>query len=332
LPGFPADDHELRTGPWRMLGTRAAVAADGADLLLKAFSQHAHGCRLAHAVSDHEGTIIGTYVSEFGAVGDGRADDSAAVQAAIDAAHGDGGGRVVLAAGHSYRCGSIELKSHIELHLEPGSRLVAATRIEEFSRRVVVGALAGGVSAHSDATTAALIWALDASDVSITGSGVVDGSAHAYVAEPGSQIHRMTNARPFPVFLIGCTRVTITGVRFVDSALWTVRLSGCHVVEISAIRIDNDMRVPNADGIDLDHCTRVQVIGCDIRCPDDGISLKTTDEFLGYGPTEDVVISSCTIESMSTAITLGVDAERPIRNVVVTGCVCAIPTAGCPCR
>ncbi len=248
-------------------------------------------------------------------------DDTAAIQAEIDAAAATGGGRVTLQAGRTYYCGSLRLRSGIELHLEPGSRLVAAARIDQFAKRFVVGALASGVSADSSEATAALLWAEDAEDVSVTGSGVIDGSAHAYVLADRGDIFRMSNARPFPLFFIGCRRVTLSGVRFVDAALWTVRLSGCDGVTIVGLRIDNDMRVPNADGIDIDHCRRVQIIGCDVRCPDDGISLKTTDEFARFGACEDVVITGCTIESGSTAVTLGVDTECPIRNVVVSSCV-----------
>ncbi|MFB9237617.1 glycoside hydrolase family 28 protein [Plantactinospora siamensis] len=256
----------------------------------------------------------------FGATGDGQTDDTHAVQAAVDAAAARGGGRVVLLPGDAYRCGSIELKSNVELHLAAGSRLVAATDPADYSRTFRVGALAAGESTGSRVANGALIWAEGASDVAITGTGTIDGSAPAYVRGEGDGIYRMDPSRPFPVILIGCTGVLLRDVRLVDAALWTVRLSGCVDVHIDGIRIANDMRVPNADGIDIDHCKRVRVVGCDIRCPDDGICLKTTDEFAGFGGTSDVLVTACAIESRSTAITIGVETDRPIRNVVVTGC------------
>ena len=49
-----------------------------------------------------------------------------AIQAAIDAVHRAGGGRVSLAAGVRYRSGTINLRSRIELHLEMGAELVAS--------------------------------------------------------------------------------------------------------------------------------------------------------------------------------------------------------------
>lgn len=56
-------------------------------------------------------------VTDYGAKGDGKNLDSKAINAAITTAADNGGGRVIVPAG-SYLCGSIRLKSNIELHLE----------------------------------------------------------------------------------------------------------------------------------------------------------------------------------------------------------------------
>ena len=55
-------------------------------------------------------------VEDYGAVGDGRTDCTAAITAAVVAAHDSGGGRVVLGAG-TYLTGPIHLRSDINLHV-----------------------------------------------------------------------------------------------------------------------------------------------------------------------------------------------------------------------
>ena len=52
---------------------------------------------------------------DYGAKGDGKTLDHTAINKAIETATMNGGGQVVVPAG-TYLCGSIRLKSHIDLH------------------------------------------------------------------------------------------------------------------------------------------------------------------------------------------------------------------------
>src|SRR5208283_4524222 len=64
-------------------------------------------------------------VKAFGATGDGKTPDTAAINKAIDAAAAAGGGTVLFPAGN-YLSYSIHLKSNITLHLESGATIIAA--------------------------------------------------------------------------------------------------------------------------------------------------------------------------------------------------------------
>ena len=64
-------------------------------------------------------------VRDYGAKGDGRTLDHGAINKAIEAATAGGGGQVVLSAG-TYLCGSIRLKSNVDLHLMAGAKILAA--------------------------------------------------------------------------------------------------------------------------------------------------------------------------------------------------------------
>src|SRR4051812_29935569 len=69
-------------------------------------------------------------VKTFGAKGDGKALDTAAINKTIDAAAAAGGGTVYFPAGN-YLSVSIHLKSNIALYLDQGATIVAAATSNE---------------------------------------------------------------------------------------------------------------------------------------------------------------------------------------------------------
>jgi polygalacturonase len=119
-------------------------------------------------------------VRTFGATGDGKNIDTAAVNRAIDAAASASGGTVRFPAG-TYACYSIHLKSNVLLYLEPGATILAADTPME-------GTTSGGYDAaeasagdnkfqdygHSHWHNS-LIWGEDLHNVGIIGAGLIYG-------------------------------------------------------------------------------------------------------------------------------------------------------------
>lgn len=260
-------------------------------------------------------------IREFGATGDGTTNDASAIQAAIDAANDNGGGTVVVPAGATYLSGSLVLKSNVELHVERGATLQCSGNWADITERYVTSALSSGLVTESSQESGMFLTARNATNIAVTGAGTIDGGGRLYILEDLGPIYRMPVNRPFELFFIDCTDVTLRDTLYRDAALWTVRLTGCESVLIHGLRIRGDMKLPNADGIDLDRCRDVRISDCDIRCPDDGISLKTCEEFPNSGPCENITVTNCVIETRSSALVVGVDALSPIRNVVFDNCV-----------
>lgn len=239
---------------------------------------------------------------DYGARLDGSTSDRAALQAAIDAAHAAGGGTVVVPAGRKLMSGSIQLKSRVTLHLEPGSRLVASTERADYLDR-------------------ALIQALDAEDIAITGEGTIDGRGVAFMKEELPHIFRPADWRPRLIIFEGCRRVRVRDVTLRDSPSWTLHLAGCEDVTVHGISILNHLKIPNCDGINPDHSRNVRISDCHIEAGDDGIVLKSTRAYERYGPCESITVTNCTITSSSAALKIGTETVGVIRDVVFSNCV-----------
>ena len=68
----------------------------------------------------------------FGAVGDGKVKDTAAIQRAIDACTQAGGGMVYVAPG-TYLTGTLVLKSNVDFHLESGATILGSKDLADYT-------------------------------------------------------------------------------------------------------------------------------------------------------------------------------------------------------
>jgi polygalacturonase len=137
-------------------------------------------------------------VRDFGATGDGRTLDTAAVNAAIVAAAEAGGGTVEFPAGE-YLCHSIRLKSHITLHLGAGATLIAADPPKPGESGGYDPAEPNPWNQYQDFGHShwrnSLIWGEDLEGVSILGPGRIYGRG---LSRGNGRISRPVGALPPP--------------------------------------------------------------------------------------------------------------------------------------
>ena len=62
-------------------------------------------------------------IQDYGAKGDGKTLNTAAIQSAIDACHKDKGGTVLIPAG-DFIAGTLELKSNVTLHIAAAGKII----------------------------------------------------------------------------------------------------------------------------------------------------------------------------------------------------------------
>lgn len=244
-------------------------------------------------------------------------DLTAAIRAAIAAAHARGGGTVVVPPG-DWVSGGLRLLDGVQLHLAAGARLAAAPGWDRYAETTV-----DSIAEDSDR---GFISASGARDIGIGGRGLLVGdSRHWRVPGAGSLgTHLPVGRRPRMVVFEDCERVEIADIGIADSPMWTIHLVGCRRAVVRNVEIRNDKRMPNTDGINLDGCSDSRIEGCFISAADDGICLKTTRrDPARLRPCERIVVTGCVVESESCALKIGTETWADIRDVVFADCVVA---------
>lgn len=241
-------------------------------------------------------------VSEFGAMADGNTLDTEAIQHAIDAA-GKKGGTVVLAPGR-YRSGTLRLRSHVTLRLEPGAILLGSTDLADYPQTIPA------LRSYTDHyATQSLIYAENVENVGIVGRGTIDGQGEAFKSKTYKD-------RPYVIRMISCRNVLIDGIGLRHSAMWMQHYLACDDVVVRGIRVDNRCNANN-DGIDIDGCRNVRVSDCSISSDDDALTLKSTSS----RACENVTITNCVLSSRCNALKLGTETTGGFRQIAITNCV-----------
>jgi polygalacturonase len=280
----------------RVAGGLAGTIAAGATLQGRASASeppsvaHGHGRHFALDVRD------------FGAVGDGKTNDTAALQATIEAAARRGGGIVHLPAG-VWRSGTLTLRSHTVFDLGPGCVLRASDDDDDFAPRERLPFATGSDRETTDFAHALLVGR-DVERIAITGVGVID-------------MDRRRRGGPKPIALKQCRFLTVAGVTIMHSPNYCVSLAGCDDVVIDGVVI----REAYSDGIDTDCCRRVRISNCDVEADDDALCLKASLALGTPQPTEDVVVSNCRLRSTSNCFKLGTESTGDFRRIAMSNCV-----------
>ncbi|MWV43893.1 glycoside hydrolase family 28 protein [Paenibacillus sp. HJL G12] len=238
-----------------------------------------------------------------------------AIAAAIAAANSAGGGTVFVPAGN-YHTGAIFLKDHIELRLSPGAVLSFSTNPEDYP---VVQSRWEGVLQQVHASC---IFGMGLENVSVTGSGTLDGNGQPWWDKKRNRPEELPYPRPKLISLDGCIRVTIKDVTLKNSPSWTVNPIRCDNVTIDNISILNPADSPNTDGIDPESCRNVRISNCHIDVGDDCIAIKSgTEDTQERIPCENITITNCTMIHGHGGVVIGSEMSGDIRHVTISNCI-----------
>ncbi len=293
-------------------------------------------------------------ILDFGAKGDGSTINTTAINKTIKKCNESGGGTVMVPPG-TYVSGTIVLLSNINLHLDPGAKLLG-------SKDTIDYLLMKNALFNEGYNRYGLIYSVDASNVSITGTGEINGNGTYFmngIDKPhmgGGDFNRKFirqgnefmktgtifddgpvsyNYRPgLMIIFERCNNVSLQDITLKDSPEWTVRLGDCDNVNVEGISILNNQIIPNSDGIHCTNSRNIRISNCNIFAGDDAIIVTgfsnqpsptdaawqgpATGNKTGYA--ENVTVTNCVLSSRSACIRVGY-GHHPIRNLVFSNLV-----------
>jgi len=254
-------------------------------------------------------------VRDFGAKGDGVTLDTVAVQSAIDAAHKDQGGTVLVPAG-IFVVGTIELKSNVTLHLVAQGRLLGSARPEDYK---------AGNGIPPDNGNVVMISAANAENVSLEGPGTIDGNGAKFFTGKGDMTGPGQNSaegyfqRPHLMVFYRCKNLSVRNIFLTASAYHCTRILECNRVYLDSVRIYNRVNLNN-DGFHLNSSQYVHIINCDVVCQDDACALFGSNKF--------VTVTNCTFSTRWSIFRFG---GGEAENITISNCV-IYDTFGCPIK
>jgi len=287
-------------------------------------------------------------ITKFGAKAGGLQDCSAALKQAIAECHKAGGGNVVVPEG-IFLTGPVHLLSNVNLHLSRGATLKFSQNPKDYLPAVFTRWEGTELMNYSP-----FIYALDQTNIGITGEGTLDGQSdneHWWpwvgranygwkegtpnaradrsklqeLAEKGVPVKDRQFGggylRPQFVQPYRCQNVLIEGVTIINSPMWEIHPVLCKNVTVRRVKISS--HGPNNDGCDPESCDGVLIEDCEFDTGDDCIAIKSGRNADGRRlntPTQNIIIQGCRMKDGHGGVTVGSEISGGVRNLFAQNC------------
>lgn len=261
--------------------------------------------------------------NDYGAVGNGVKNSTAAIQKAIDACAKAGGGIVRFDPGN-YVTGALFVKSNVNLRIDKAVTLLGSQEDADYP------SLPTRVAGIEMKWPAALINVNDQKNVKISGGGTIDGRGQKWWTrywklrlddyEPrGLRWAADYDAERVRLMVVWqSSDVTVENLSLKRSGFWTLQVVYSDHVTIDGATI-TDNKGPSTDGVDIDSSSYVLLQNSDIDNNDDDICLKAgrdSDGLRVNRPTEYIVIRNNIARHGGGVISFGSETSGGIRKVV----------------
>jgi polygalacturonase len=277
-------------------------------------------------------------VLDYGAVGDGFADDSPAFARALVNLSARGGGTLVV-PGHrppplrqAYYIvrQPFVLISNLVLHLQAGATIVAQYETPDygtmsdthFSWSVTTGVPNLQPQALR---AAAVVVGKSITNVTIQGQGdtaVLDGNG-AYWWEAyrrHNSNHTPSIQRPHLLELQDSKHIRLYDFRMVNSPFWTNHFFNCDDVHVRGVTIQAPEHSPNTDGWDPNSSRNVLIEDSNYSGGDDCVAIKSGWDCFGIDynvPCVNITVRNVTCHGFSAGITIGSELSGGVEQVLI---------------
>jgi hypothetical protein len=258
-------------------------------------------------------------IRDFGAKGDGKTLDTAALQAAIDACTRGGGGTVLVPSG-TFVIGTTELKSNVTLHLAASSTLLGSGDGKDY--HAVSAIPLSGDSTLGDGNWA-LLFAVEAKNITVEGSGTIDGQGHLFNNHtpdgkpPPAGISGAQ--RPYHLLFHRCRNIVVRDLELLRCAFHSIRVIQSERVRMEGLYIHNRVN-SNNDGFHFISAKYVTVSNCVLLVQDDACAL--------FGSCQFVTVTNCVFSTRWSVFRFG---GGDVKNIAVSNCI-IYETYGCPIK
>jgi polygalacturonase len=254
-------------------------------------------------------------LTDFGGVGDYKAFNTGAFTNAVAAISKAGGGHLIVPPG-IYKTLPFNLTSHMDLHLNAGATIKAPDTFADYG--IPDPNLPRPTSAPPDRfgsrPRALISCPPNTTDISITGTGTIDGSGAMFWIwsdkaarryPPGRRIL----SRPNLINLSNVQRLLVDGVTLTNSPMYHLVPRGQDIT-IQNIRVVAPSDAPNTDAMDPGG-ERIVIRNCEIDNGDDDVALQSGSH--------DVLIEDLTCLH-GHGISIGSSTAAGLSHIIVRRC------------
>jgi len=198
-------------------------------------------------------------VLNFGAVGNGKTDDTAAIQKAFNACPSSGSCQVLFPAGYNFLTFPFSFStSNLQIYVTKGTQILANDNIKSWPTK-------SGDPVNFITNTGNL------KNVTITGQGIINGQGAVWWE--GYKNGTIKN-RPTLVYPSHIQGLVVSYITLLNAPMVNLSPQNSENIEIFEINITAPETSPNTDGIDPASCSNVHVFNVYINNGDDCLAIN----------------------------------------------------------